>query len=760
MTAAIDEGTARAGAEIQALLHPEVKSCSPSDFIGMAQAQRQWKCCRCRSLLKAVSCSCTCTHRRCKKCPVGDMPQSSPITSATTQVKVSHGSVPKAPYSLPDSDPKALQGESFNVCDFAQTSRHGRPLTERLVGTPKKAPLRGHIKPSDPAKTPDKLVQLGNAPSPQVQVPSTGFSNTRRGREAFSIKPKQGLKSPTSADSLEIARKSTPGDLKYKTLKKPDWTSSSMKSEKETDAVLKIQPCGIGGTNMSQRILRDAPYSVDRSSERMKASLPLQIFPKLPNVTQFGIIWETRVLPLLDRELPQMIGHSELTIDVLREPDSRSTGKSKSPPSDPLIRRVIHVSCPFEINVSCHETIRNMTREALADFSSTTVCKFHTGKVRRCCDCCGSSEDDPDKSCSPKRVHYQPRPVMGASIGLDKSTFAGTLGGYLVIDGVKYVSMTCSHVLEYENGEDCDVVNQPASGDSNDPTQPSEFGRLQYASNSDRTRESTVAGADGKRVECIMDWAIVRATRQRAGTNIAIEDDEITDVIESETFDEEHQQVRTMYPSVISCGDICEPREGMLVHITGRTSGFNFARITEGRSSVHHPNSRVTKEWGLEIINPSQKDDDEHKRWILSGPGQQGDSGAWVVDADTKKVCGMIFARGPVYGTQQRIAYFSSMNDIILDVKGTIAFYNSGLEPDDIDIRIVKPEIFSISSPTHSITDGVGRADAVNERRNADLTGLTNTSPTVIRRARALAMNCIPLTSGAPSSFKWVMPVM
>jgi hypothetical protein len=651
-------------------------------------------------------------------------------------------------------------------------------------------------------------------------VPPTDFSNTRKGRNAFTIKPKQVSKS-SNAGRLKLGDKATLNEPNCNSPGNPDRRSAQMiiHEKTETGKVFKSQSHVLGDETLGKRATRDTSHTLDKGYGHMNASLPIEILPRLLNETGFGRVWETEVLPLLDRELPRLIGHSELTINVLRALDSPTSGKSKSTPSDSHIRRVIHVSCPFGIDVSYQETIRNMTKETLAEFRAATVCEFHVGKVRRCCQYCGTSEEDPDKSCPPKRVHYQLRPVMGASIGLDKSTFVGTLGGYLLINGNWYVWMTNGHVLECETrsgdnrrGEFSEVVNQPAKGDSMDAAQSNEFGDMQYMSTNDKTRISTLPGADGKPARCGMDWAIVSATSRRAGTNIMIMDDDVPEAIESETFNEEDQQVRTISPSTISCGDICEPREGMVVHTVGRTSGYNVARITEGRSSVHFGNDDIRKEWGLEILNPSQEDGGEHKRWILSGPGQPGDSGAWVVSKETNQVCGMIFARGPVFGERQRVAYFSSMNDIILDIKETVAKWNKGIKPDDIEIQVVKPRIVPHSSIAKRITNEVRTADALTQRQIVDLTGLIQqrdprptgtvpevrrapqnsdgphaqrsgrlsapevdkshdgnkskdsqkdeTPPTFIRRARAVAMNYIALTSDVSSSTRWMVSVM
>jgi hypothetical protein len=112
--------------------------------------------------------------------------------------------------------------------------------------------------------------------------------------------------------------------------------------------------------------------------------------------------------------------------------------------------------------------------------------------------------------------------------------------------------------------------------------------------------------------------------------------------------------------------DITTPVPGRMVYTVGRTSGFRYARIGQVPAVVKGESKGTTMEWFLENIDSVTTEDE----WATSGTGLPGDSGAGVVDVQTNKLVGQLWARGSYFGTPPRkIALFTAITDVFDDIE-------------------------------------------------------------------------------------------
>jgi hypothetical protein len=491
------------------------------------------------------------------------------------------------------------------------------------------------------------------------------------------------------------------------------------------------RPQGVG-------VLSNPLSTLSQSNSRPNASVPpippTSGSPITTKQSPFTSIWHNKVLPVLDQRLPALIGNV-FSIDVVRDLSSKLDRAHQLSLPDCKIPRIVHFSSPLGIDALYQDEIKGLIVDALPeDYRFAMTCKFHVGSVKRCCDCgfCGTGPDNLDASCAPKRTHHEVRPVMGASIAVDDCRYQGTLGGYVLVNSQVYLGLTNNHIFEDDregrkvaaDNRWGHVVRQPAQSDS--PETSEIFGELEYASGNRRREPVNRTRSHGEEW-VVMDWCTIRVDPGRAGANIIVKDEAVRNAFDAERFEPLLQTVQPNVPNLVACGPECkEIYAYQKVHTVGRTSGYQIAQVTDGKSSVHFNEKHVMHEWGLYIdpimhdqweYNPLNENVDpetlvrlrekcSHQKWTWEGPGQPGDSGSWVIDRVTGALCGMIFARGPDYGDDDRVAYFSDIQDIIVDMKETIAKHNQslGLTPDDISIEVVKPNILNFSGDIGSST--------------------------------------------------------
>ncbi|KAI9657350.1 MAG: hypothetical protein M1821_003030 [Bathelium mastoideum] len=117
---------------------------------------------------------------------------------------------------------------------------------------------------------------------------------------------------------------------------------------------------------------------------------------------------------------------------------------------------------------------------------------------------------------------------------------------------------------------------------------------------------------------------------------------------------------------------ICSASEvaGQKVFSFGRTSGLKLGRLSEARGSVKIL-GRKTFSWAWSVVGDL---------------GVAGDSGAWVVETNSGKVCGHVLA----YSKAKGVAYICPMDILFDDIKRTLGADRIGLpsanEPELVDM--------------------------------------------------------------------------
>ena len=416
----------------------------------------------------------------------------------------------------------------------------------------------------------------------------------------------------------------------------------------------------------------------------------------LKDPTSFESLWEQSILPQLDLILPQLVGEC-YAVNVFRDPTCQ----------DNSARQIIIIEARRAPSQAVQDRISQTVFRRLSERDRKRVrFVFYRGATERACGSCGTSEENQDHICQARRPFYLRRPPMGSSIGLaGTEQRTATLGGYILLDGALHM-LTVHHLFE-------DHGDQSISKGV-DLTQPSledlrglrcEFSRLEQlaqqagqVSTEDRaifwdrrnmfrtpdgdeelligdsfrssgfgTRissfQSSTHDDTGTRLDPIpieMDWAVCAVKPSRAGSNVVLNDEDLS-IYANE------QASTTIRPEWNVCEEICDVTPGQRVHSVGRTSGRQFGRISTCPGSIpikHQGQWRHTRGWALSSCHGTHD-----SAWVEGGIGVSGDSGAWVLNEEDNKVCGMVWGRNRTFGSGPRITYFTAIEEVFEDIK-------------------------------------------------------------------------------------------
>ncbi|KAF6827865.1 zinc finger protein 585a [Colletotrichum musicola] len=106
----------------------------------------------------------------------------------------------------------------------------------------------------------------------------------------------------------------------------------------------------------------------------------------------------------------------------------------------------------------------------------------------------------------------------------------------------------------------------------------------------------------------------------------------------------------------------------LFVRSSGRSSGLRWSVVCETLAVVKHKDQPPTREWYLE--NNPDLTSMSTDQWNSGGPGMPGDSGALIVDDETREMVGIIWGRTDYGATSQdpRRAYFTHIYDVFDDI--------------------------------------------------------------------------------------------
>ncbi len=445
---------------------------------------------------------------------------------------------------------------------------------------------------------------------------------------------------------------------------------------------------------------------------------------RLKNKNEFVHLWECKVLPFLEDFLPPILG-SNFTVDIFKDtvPDSGAT------------RRTIFFLSPTHQSYPNKVRIAGRVLELLPN-SSECIWRFRflDGNLERTvCSAWGTGWESPDLVCHARRPHYMGQPNMGASIGLQGTDEAATLGGYILLDG-NYHMLTVHHLFSEEESEEIDSFSPiPPSASSQFVVQPSELERrclikqieqgtselqlqtlgkdavqklrrhlnsLEAAlreipastktssvdlrvgkyigSSGYRARVSRVQSESGRGPDLVeMDWACCSTLNRHANFNVLFKDYHNMQIYDPAAPND--LSAPNIPPSMRPCSStkgfsvvdtVTEVDGDTPVHSVARTSGYSTGRTSEARGL-----------YSIQMANGNRRVTREwsvgravpqtEDDWVTGGMGVTGDSGSFVVEMEsgTNAFYGMIWARYPPFGSGERIAHFTPFMDIAADIR-------------------------------------------------------------------------------------------
>lgn len=339
--------------------------------------------------------------------------------------------------------------------------------------------------------------------------------------------------------------------------------------------------------------------------------------------------------------------------------------------------RIVNVAIEEDWSDALKETIRYHVLDLLpAIFHKTTGFRFETCSLERLASSTATTHSQLDTVCHAKNFFYYYKPTMGDSVGValgqgdDHST--STLGPCLMINNEPYWLVNLHPLEEAAEGNPNNtrlILEHPSSDDRmvceaighefmRDYTMEFalEFALGEVVASSGkctRTREShnpywEESFIDAPKV--IMDWALCSTATST------------TNFLRGST----QANNRGDRPVV----NTMQPEGGAAVSSIGRTSGFQRGQIGMCPDLVSKKITKAeenTMEWFIEEAYPY----DDQERFIESGIGVPGDSGAAVVDEQTGALVGQLWGRNK-YKKQEpgpRVSYFTPVQDLFDDIK-------------------------------------------------------------------------------------------
>lgn len=370
----------------------------------------------------------------------------------------------------------------------------------------------------------------------------------------------------------------------------------------------------------------------------------------------FPLVFEHAVLPFLADFLPRWTG-PEHVVSVVR-------GKNRQ-------ARRICIMTPSTVSRTRKIIVAGHVTDLLPEsHRPTTSFVFSVGEVEKMATWArGINRENIDDICIPRNPFFFPNPCMGDSIGIsgtrDFEEATATLGPCLNVGGGSY---WLANFHPFHDAYQCAgpvVVEHPSAQDrehcvvgSHDAvSQESSFriGDVQVTSglhlNTTRVSHDPYWEENFSDPPLVVtDWALINSRTSHA--NIL------------RRFPTEYH-APSKEPLIQDTSPIVP---GATVLSSGRTSGYQVGQVCEIPAYVSgkaNGTEKATREWYIE--EPYASDNEE--AWIRGGIGVHGDSGAAVIDSETKSLVGQIWGRNKYWGPGPRHAFFTPIADIFDDIQ-------------------------------------------------------------------------------------------
>jgi hypothetical protein len=375
----------------------------------------------------------------------------------------------------------------------------------------------------------------------------------------------------------------------------------------------------------------------------------------------FAHVYERTIVPVVV-DILQANCDCDFSIDVHNFPEL--SGES--------VPRVIYITLPMAASVQLQELVRDELARKMPPRFHQTHLKFRQGSVKKTT-WWGTDDKHIDPVCAAENGTFHPVPSIGMSIGPHCSDEdGGSAGGFLRI-GAGLYGISCRHVFEKALDYGDTRVVHPAQGDHRanqadcPHSQQSTMGNLFLWSRKDQQTKRDVtrvsltferSGVSENQNRVAMDWCLFGPVPE--GKNF----------LSVPAFDMD--RLVTVEKSAMIEGNT-------EVYALARTSGYSLG-YTSDVPGVQKLEGVLRREWTVRQYSPSTWDPSTHleppwqcvKRWVTSGIGVPGDSGAWLMRRSDNAVIGLIWARNHNHGTpveRIRLTYITPIVDILADIK-------------------------------------------------------------------------------------------
>ncbi|KAH8907978.1 hypothetical protein BR93DRAFT_927009 [Coniochaeta sp. PMI_546] len=375
----------------------------------------------------------------------------------------------------------------------------------------------------------------------------------------------------------------------------------------------------------------------------------------------FAHVYERTIVPVVV-DILQKHCDSDFSIDVHNFPEL----------STESVPRVIYITLPIAASIQLQELVRDELARMMPPRFRQTHLKFRQGSVKKST-WWGTDDKHIDLVCDAENGSFHPMPTIGLSVGPHCSEEdGGSVGGYLRIGDGLY-GLSARHVFQKALDDGDMRVVHPAQGDHrvnqfHDPdSQQLTMGNLFLCSKKDQKTKKDVtrvsltfegSGIPENQNQVAMDWCLFGPVPE--GKNFL--------------------SVPTIAMNRLVTVEKSAMVEGNTeVYALARTSGYSLG-YTCDVPGVQMLEGVLRREWTVRQYSPSTWDPSTHleppwqcvKRWVTSGIGVPGDSGAWLMRRSDNAVIGLIWARNHNHGTpveRIRLTYITPIVDILADIR-------------------------------------------------------------------------------------------
>lgn len=442
-------------------------------------------------------------------------------------------------------------------------------------------------------------------------------------------------------------------------------------------------------------------------SQQVFPAAPVKISALDPVEDEEALItWANFILPQLPKAVDDLPVGEKYSAALVRQESSDGT-------PIPIIRFRSSNGQSEATRMAIRTNIENLCKQndrpvIPVQFSQGITVPLVGGNRKRSEDCVVADDDPPNDQ---KRFAHQRRfwqkVGMGASIGMRECChISATSGGYILINGRKYMLSVDHFIQEAVECETCEVstkLNSPSPCDVYDQRQdldnklnelelkarhsalqeeipldkvhemllpekiseeldlynrfrqellkdPKEFelGDVVCRCVQDSIRDSILAQPTASGMpKHRMDWSISEIREQREGKNV-------------------HRHARVTEPGIEDfkreilkpegAGEPCEetgdPQGGDAVHYVGQTNGLRYGIVNPTLMLIKDADGRVSQEWTI-VLSDSFGESSECF---------EGDSGAWIIRNDNKLM-------GLLWGWDNYLLLFTPVRDVFADIE-------------------------------------------------------------------------------------------